>query len=182
MFFKIFFVYILIGIFIFITISTLPFYFVGIFMQAPFVPTSQKMVEKLLKLTNFKDGDHIIELGSGDGRFLRTAGKKFTNITGIGYEWIWWLPILSNKLAKKEKIFPRIKFERANFFDKDLSNADWVVIYLMPNAMPKVLKKLKSELKTGTKILSHAFPIDGLKLIKELPKDEIGTRVFLYEI
>ncbi|GAB4140310.1 MAG: hypothetical protein Fur0024_1430 [Patescibacteria group bacterium] len=172
---------ILLALLIVFLIYAMPVYIVGIFFHAPFVPTSHKMVDKLLKLADFKSGDIVIELGSGDGRFLRKAGKLF-DIKGIGYEWVWWLVKFSNFMAKKEKISERIKFEQGNFFDKNLKSADWIVIYLMPHAMDKLVKKMKKELKKGTKILSHAFSVPNLKLLKELPKDQDGGRVFLYEI
>jgi len=155
-------------------------FFVSIFLEAPFVPMSKKNLEKMLKVANFKSGEKVYELGSGDGRFLVEAAKRY-GIIGTGFEWIRWLVLLSNFKAKKSGVSDKVKFKKCDFWRENLSDADWVVVYLMPKSLDKLKSKLKAELKKGAKVLSLSFEISGLNPKFVSGKDKTGSKVLVYE-
>jgi ribosomal protein L11 methylase PrmA len=134
---------------------------------APWVPTPIEAVRKMLKEAKIKKGQKVYDLGCGDGRFVIEAAKQ--GAKGIGFEispLIWLLAITRNTLnGLPAKILLK------SFWNRDLSDADVICLYLLPKSMPSLVKKFKKELKKGTLIVSYAFQVKGLELIKKIEKD-----------
>jgi len=151
------------------------------FKGAPYVPTSKKQLETILKNIDFKKGRRLVELGSGDGRMIRYAVKKY-GISGVGIEinplLVWWSRFLSLRDGTDKKI----SFMRKNVFDYSLKNTDYLYIFLMPELIVKLLPKFKKELKKGVIIISHGFKIVGFekKLIHQEPDKTFST--YYYKI
>lgn len=128
------------------------------FKGAPYVPTSKKQLAVILDEIELKNGKVLIELGSGDGRLVRFAAKKY-GIKGIGIDinplLVWWSKILS----KRDGTGKNVTFLKKNVFDYPLNEADYLYIFLMPELIVKLLPKFKDELKKGTIIISHGFKI-----------------------
>lgn len=151
--------FILIFLLLFIAFAAyylVPFFYIG----PPFVASSDKKTKKIIKLLNPKPGEKIVDLGSGDGKLLFEIAKK--GAVAYGYEVN---PILVfrtrqkiESLGLKNKVF----VERADFFGKDLSKFDAVVVYGITYIMPRLEKKLLSELKPGTRIISNHFKFPNL--------------------
>lgn len=131
-------------------------------MGAPYVPTSKKQLDKILKNISLKKNDVFVELGSGDGRLVRYVVKKY-NVKGIGVEinplLIWW----SRFLAKRDGVKSQLQFVRKNIFNYQLTDTDYLYVFLMPELIQKLLPKFKKELKKGTIIISHGFKIIGFE-------------------
>ncbi|MBU0981255.1 class I SAM-dependent methyltransferase [Patescibacteria group bacterium] len=136
---------------------------------APFVPTQMRQVHRMLDAVPLKKGMKLYDLGSGDGRLVHTASKKY-NVEAVGYEYsplIWlWGKMISPFWRSKAKL----KF--GNFYRQNLSDADIIVCYLLPGPMKRMRKEIYPRLKKGAIIISHAFHIPELDPLKILPKDK----------
>ena len=126
----------------------------------PYVPTPDSVVEEMLKLANVGPKDFVIDLGSGDGRIVITAAKKF-GARGFGVDIDDTLVALSNRAAVREGVGDRVKFYRQDLFQTAIGPATVVTIYLLPTTVNMLRTKLRSELKPGTRIVSHDYPMDG---------------------
>ena len=122
-----------------------------------------------------KKGEHLIELGSGDGRATRYAVKEL-GVRGKGIDVNPFLVRWSNFLAKRQKL-SGIEFVKENVFKSDLSEADLLYLFLMPEMLEELRPKFEKELKKGTQIISHGFKIPGLeqKLVKTLTNKPFST-------
>ena len=143
---------------------------------APYVPTSNKQLEKIFKSLKLKKGDRFVELGSGDGRLTRYAVKTY-GVSGIGIDinplLVWW----SQFLAKRDHATCEAQFLRRNVFNYSLKDVDYLYIFLMPELIVKLLPKFKKELKKGVIIISHGFKIVGYEkhLIHKEPDKSFST-------
>ena len=126
----------------------------------PYVPSPQSVVADMLKLAEIGPQDFVVDLGSGDGRIVLTAAKVF-GASGFGVEIKDELVKLSNEAARKEGVADRVKFIKADLFKTDISRATVLTMYLLPHTVNMLKEKLLTELKPGTKILSHDYPLSG---------------------
>jgi len=142
-------------------------------MGAPYVPTSKKNIHDILMKAGLKKGQSFLELGSGDGRIVREAVKKY-GVTGTGIDINLLLIFLSRFLATHEHL-KNIEFKRENIFKTDFSQAHVIYFFLMPELIKKIAVRFDKEVKKGTLIISHGFKIIGWenKLI-----DQIDTQPF----
>ena len=126
----------------------------------PYVPSPQSVVADMLKLADIGPQDFVIDLGSGDGRIVLTAAKVF-GASGFGVEIKDELVKLSNEAAKKQGVAERVKFIKQDLFTTDISQATVLTMYLLPNTVNMLKDKLLTELKPGSKVLSHDYPLAG---------------------
>jgi SAM-dependent methyltransferase len=126
----------------------------------PYVPSPQSVVADMLKLAEVNAGDFVIDLGSGDGRIVLTAAKVF-GARGFGVEIQDKLVKLSNEAAQREGLADRVKFITQDLFKTDISQATVLTMYLLPNTVNMLKDKLLGELRPGTRILSHDYPLAG---------------------
>ena len=144
-----------------------------------FVPTPQTVVDEMLKVTNVKKGDVLYDLGSGDGRIVITAAKRF-GVRGIGIDIDPQRIAEANENARKEGVAHLVTFKQADLFSTDISEATVVTLYLLPRLNVKLRPKLFSELKNGTRIVSHAFDMAEWTPEKHLKVD--GRDVYYWTI
>jgi hypothetical protein len=122
------------------------------------VPTPQSLVERMLTMANVKPTDYVMDLGSGDGRTVITAAKKFgARATGIEYNPD--MVELSKRNAEKEGVSGRAQFMKADIFQTDFSQATVITMYLLPSLNVK-LRPTILKMKPGTRVVSHAFTMD----------------------
>ena len=126
----------------------------------PYVPSPESAVAEMLRYARVGPQDFIIDLGSGDGRIVRTAAKVF-GARGFGVEIKENLVKLANDEAKKEGISDRVKFVKQDLFKTDISQATVLTMYLLPDTVNLLRDKLARELKPGTRIVSHDYPLTG---------------------
>ena len=126
----------------------------------PYVPTPETVVEAMLRLASVGPKDFLIDLGSGDGRIVIAAAKKF-GARGFGVDIDDTLVALSNRAAAREGVGERVKFYRQDLFETAIGQATVVTVYLLPHTVNMLRDKLLRELKPGTRIVSHDYPIDG---------------------
>ena len=128
--------------------------------KLPYVPTPQVVVDEMLKLAKVAAGDHVIDLGSGDGRMIITAARNF-KASGLGVDIDAKLVDLANKQAKAGGVADRVRFVEQDMFKADIGPATVVTLYVMPDFMEKLRPKLLSELKPGARIVAHDYYING---------------------
>jgi hypothetical protein len=126
----------------------------------PYVPSPEAAVTQMLEYAHVGPNDFIIDLGSGDGRIVRTAAKRF-GARGFGVEIKEDLVRKANADAKKEGIADRVKFIKQDLFKTDISQATVLTMYLLPDTVNMLREKLLKELKPGTRIVSHDYPLTG---------------------
>jgi|SRR4051812_31017231 precorrin-6B methylase 2 len=125
-----------------------------------FVPTPQEVVDAMLKLAKVSAGDVVYDLGSGDGRIPITAAKTY-GARGVGIDIDPQRIREANENAKTAAVTDKVKFLNQDLFTTPIGEATVVTMYLLPTLNVKVLPKLNAELKPGTRIVSHAFDIEG---------------------
>jgi SAM-dependent methyltransferase len=132
----------------------------------PWVPSSMQTVNEMMEMAEVGPGDVVYDLGCGDGRMLIAAAMRYqARAVGIEIDPLryLWCQFLITVLGQRKRI--RIIF--GNLFNKDLSEADVVMCYLMPDALTKLEKKLKKELRPGTRVVSNRFTFPTLDKVRE---------------
>lgn len=123
---------------------------------APFVPTPQDVVERMLELAKVTKNDVVYDLGCGDGRIVITAAKKY-GARGVGVDIDPQRIAESNANAKKEGVENLVKFIQQDAMMVDVSPATVVTLYLLSSSNLKLRPLLTKQLKPGARIVSHAF-------------------------
>lgn len=131
--------------------------------SVPFVVTPAEIVERMLRMAEVGKGDHLIDLGSGDGRIVIAAAQR--GATALGVDLDPDLVRIASANARRAGVAERTQFQVRDLFETDLSQASVVAFYLLPEFNAKLLPRLLA-LKPGTRIVSH----DGG--IGEWPPDE----------
>jgi cyclopropane fatty-acyl-phospholipid synthase-like methyltransferase len=145
-----------------------------------YVPTPQPVVDAMLELAKVKRSDVVYDLGSGDGRIVITAAKKY-GASGVGFE-------IDPALVKKARanaaaagVSSRVRFVTQDLFTADLSRASVVTLYLLQSINERLRPKLVRQLKPGARIVSHVFNMGP-----EWPAEQTVTidrsRIFLWSI
>jgi tRNA/tmRNA/rRNA uracil-C5-methylase (TrmA/RlmC/RlmD family) len=114
----------------------------------------------MLRYADVGPHDFLIDLGSGDGRIVLTAAKVF-GARGFGVEIKEELVKRANEAAQKEGLAERVKFVKQDLFKTDISHATVVTMYLLPDTVNMLKEKFLTELRPGTRIVSHDYPLTG---------------------
>ena len=126
------------------------------YTDVPFVPTPANVVDAMLDLAGISPTDVLVDLGSGDGRIVIAAAKRF-GIQATGVEIDPELVRQSETLARQQGLEGKARFVRADLFEYDLRQASVVMMYLTPGVNLRLRSKLLSELRPGTRVISHRF-------------------------
>jgi SAM-dependent methyltransferase len=145
------------------------------FFDVPFVPTPQVVVDEMLRLAGVTERDTVYDLGSGDGRIVITAARKF-GARAVGVELDDHLIYQSEEGARYWKVVDRVKFLQQDFFKTDFSQATVVTMYLLPGVM-KRLRERMLQLKPGTRLVAHDFDFEDWRPDR---KTTIRKNVFLW--
>lgn len=127
---------------------------------SPFITTPEVTVLRMLSIARVAAQDHVIDLGSGDGRIPITAASRF-GATGFGVDLDAQLVELSLRNAKLAGVSDRVHFERGNVFETDVGKASVVTLYLLPPIVQGLREGLLRQLRPGSRIVSHDFPFEG---------------------
>lgn len=127
---------------------------------APYVPTPDVVVTRMLELAGVGPDDFVVDLGSGDGRIVIAAARDF-GARGLGVDIDAELVKRSNELARQVGVADRVTFLKQDLFDADLSKATVVTLYLLEDAISLVGDKLLRELRPGARVVTHDYPIQG---------------------
>ena len=125
---------------------------------APYYPTPETVVEKMLELGGLKAGEKMFDLGSGDGRIVITAARKF-HADAVGVELDDDLYRQSVEKIGKLGLQKTARIIHGDLLQQDYSSADLITVYLFPEAIDsKVQPLLDRQLKKGARVVSHDFP------------------------
>jgi len=119
------------------------------------VPTPDRSVERMLQMAQVGPRDFVVDLGSGDGRTVIAAAKKF-HARSLGIEFNPDMVALSRQNAEKEGVADMAKFVQGDIFASGFSSATVVTMYLLDDLNLRLRPKLL-EMKPGTRIASHEF-------------------------
>ncbi|HVL56803.1 MAG TPA: class I SAM-dependent methyltransferase [Burkholderiaceae bacterium] len=122
-------------------------------LDTPYVTTPQPVVDAMLELAAVGPHDMLLDLGSGDGRIVITAAKRF-GTRGLGVEIDPKLVALARRNAEREGVADKTQFVVQDLFDTDLSAATVITMYLLPDVNIKLRPRLQ-RLRPGTRIVSH---------------------------
>ena len=128
------------------------------FFDVPFVPTPQVVVDEMLRVAAVAPRDVVYDLGSGDGRIVISAARKF-GAQAIGIELDEELIYQSGESAREANVLERVKFLQQDFFKTDFSEATVITMYLLPGVM-KRLRERMLQLKPGTRLVAHDFDFE----------------------
>jgi precorrin-6B methylase 2 len=127
----------------------------------PFVPTPQEVVDKMIEVAGVKKGDTVYDLGSGDGRIVITAAKK--GAKAVGFEIDGDLVKESRQNIQKAGMQDLAEIRQQDILTVDLSAASVVTMYLLPDVNLKLRPNILSQLKPGSRVVSHAFDMGDWK-------------------
>jgi len=161
--------------------------FIGFLMTgSPPMPTSLTVLKVMLEMLPARlpgsSENAVYELGSGWGGVAMALAKKYPQQSVVGFERAP-LPYLVSKIRTWIFKKPGVQIKSCNFLKSDISNAQLVVCYLMPDMMARLKPKFESELAIGCLVLSNNFAVPGWT-----PLDRVGvadfskSQIYLYEM
>lgn len=131
----------------------------------PYVPTPQEVVERMLELAQVKKGDVVYDLGSGDGRIVVTAAKKY-GVKAVGFEIDPERIKESAENIKKAGVGDLVEIRQQDIRTVDLSPATVLTMYLLPEVNLMVRPNIWKEMKPGSRVVSHDFDMGDWKPLK----------------
>ena len=158
--------------------------------EIPFVPTPIEVIDRMLELAEVKKGDVVYDLGSGDGRIVIRAAKKY-GVRAVGIEMDTLLLDKARKAAKAEGVSHLVEFRNEDALKADISRATVVTLYMLPWFNEAMKPNFKKMLKPGTRIVAHDFGIEGWEpvITEKLPGFELKAeghkhqhQIFLWRI
>lgn len=151
---------------------------------APFDPTPQEIVERMLRLAAVKPGDVLYDLGAGDGRVVIAAASKF-GVKAVGFEIDPGLVKLARENVRKQGVEHLVEIRQQDFLTADLSLPSVVTLYLSYDGNLTVRPRLVSQLKPGARVVSYTFDMaEWQPKVAENYRDAAGNShmIYLWEI
>ncbi len=143
---------------------------------AMFVSTSRAKLRAILEVLDLPPDSRVIDLGCGDGRFLRAVWRRY-RVRAVGYEINPWAYLLSHTLNLLFRVPAEVRF--GDFMKADLSGYDVIFCYLFPDVLRDLAVKLELEARPGTVVVSCNFPLPGWHPYRVI---EEGDPVYFYRI
>jgi len=137
----------------------------------PYVPTPQAVVDEMLNMARVGPDDFVIDLGSGDGRIVLTAASRY-RARGMGVDIDGELVDLSNAEARRQGVDKLVRFQQQDVLQTRISDATVIALYLLPELMHSLRDRIYSQLKPGTRVVSHDF-----SFIEWLPDRKVTLEV-----
>jgi len=149
-------------------------------LDALWQPTDRVTVHRILALADVQPGEHVVDLGCGDGRFIVTAARRFAaRATGVEvdlFRVLWartWI-LFAGLRATAQVV-------RANMYTHDVADADVVVLFLSATANFKLQERLRKTMKPGSRIVSYYHPMWGWKP-DDVGEARDGYPIYLYRM
>jgi len=144
-----------------------------------YVPTPYAVVDAMLEVANVGPDDLVYDLGSGDGRIVIAAARDH-GARGIGIDIDPQRTREARENAERENVTDLVSFRTADLFETDFSDATVVTLYLLTDLNLRLRPKLLSELRSGTRVVSHAFSMGDWEPEEVLNVD--GSTVYYWVI
>jgi len=150
---------------------------------APYYPTPESIVEKMLDFGGLKAGEKMFDLGSGDGRIVIMAARKY-HAEAVGVELDNDLVVQSSEKIRQLGLQKTARIIYGDIMKQNYASANLITIYLLPESNITVRPVLESQLKKGTRVVAHDFEVGGWTPVKTItvPDDGEGRShtLFLY--
>lgn len=124
--------------------------------DVPYAPTPMPVVDRMLALAEVDTTDVVYDLGSGDGRIVIRAARKYGS-RGVGIEIDPERVAEARANAREAGVQDRVEFRQKDLFEADIHEATAVTLYLLPNVNLDLRPLLFEQLRPGTPIVSHGF-------------------------
>jgi cyclopropane fatty-acyl-phospholipid synthase-like methyltransferase len=148
-------------------------------INSPYVSTPPRIVEAMLELAEVTSDDTVYDLGCGDGRIVIRAAQKY-GARGVGIDLNPERIEEARAHAGSAGVTEHVTFQVRDLFDADFRNATVVALYLLPEVNLRLRPRLLSELKPGTRVVSHSFAMGDWKPDKERVVD--GIHIYLWTV
>lgn len=150
---------------------------------APYVPSPQPVVDKMLEASQLKPGEMLYDLGSGDGRIVITAARKF-GAKAVGVELSPDLCHSARREVEALGLSDQVSIIQSDLMKVDLSPADVVTLYLLTSSNARIKPMLEKHLKPGARVVSHDFVIRGWTPARteRVEADKRVHTIYVYEI
>ncbi len=132
----------------------------AIISGAPYVPSSRSRIRTMIELAKLSNADILMDVGSGDGRVLRSVAHLVKEAQGVEINpaLVYWTRVISS--IRKYK---NIVVLQKNFWLMDLCDVDVLFVYCIDSKMDRLERKLQKEMKPGSRILSNGFVLPTVK-------------------
>ena len=144
--------------------------------EVPYVPTPAPVVDAMLDMAEIGPDDYLIDLGSGDGRIVIAAARRGARGLGVDID-----PARVAEAANAARfagVEGRATFRRQDLFATPLREADVIAIYLLPDVNLRLRPRLLTELRPGSRIVSHAFAMGDWR--PDEHRDVDGRNAYLW--
>jgi hypothetical protein len=145
-------------------------------LDVPFITTPDRVTLAMLELAGVGPSDRLLDLGSGDGRIVITAAKRF-GATGLGVDLVPDLVAKSQDNARRAGVADRTAFRVQDLFDTPLDGATVITLYLLPEVNLQLRPRLLA-LAPGTRIVSHDWDMGDWapdrSLTLDVPEKALG--------
>ena len=138
--------------------------------KVPYVPSPVEVVDRMLEFADVKKADVVFDIGSGDGRMVIQAAKKY-GAKGMGIELDSRLVEMARAEAKKDGADQLVEFRQGDALKADISDATVVTLYMLPSFNKQLRPILEKQLHPGARVVVHDYPIEGWNPVKweEMP-------------
>jgi SAM-dependent methyltransferase len=145
-----------------------------------YVGTPYDVVDKMLEMGAIQQSDLVYDLGCGDGRIVVAAAKRY-GCRGVGYDISPQRVEESLENIRKNRVGNLVTIEQEDIFELDLSPANVIMLYLLPEMNLKLVPQLE-ELKPGARIVTHDYSIEGLQADQFVKMDSLedGVKHYIY--
>ncbi|MBM3775250.1 MAG: methyltransferase domain-containing protein [Acidobacteria bacterium] len=150
---------------------------------APYIPSPQAVVDRMLETARVQPGEMVYDLGAGDGRIVITAVQKF-QARAVGIELS---PELSRSTSERIRslgLEDRARILQGSILRADVRDADVITLYLLTSSNDKLKPLLENQLKPGARVVSHDFEVRGWKPaeVVRMKTDSKTHTIYLYEM
>lgn len=128
--------------------------------DVPFVSTPREVVRKMLEMGRVDNNDVVYDLGCGDGRIVIMAATEFGS-SGVGIDINDRRITESRANAATAGVEEKIEFRLEDVFKADFSEATVVTLYMLTEINQRLCPQLERQLKPGTIVITHSYPIPG---------------------
>jgi precorrin-6B methylase 2 len=149
---------------------------------APWVPTPQPVVDRMLELAAVTGRDVLFDIGCGDGRIVITAARRY-GARGVGIDIDPAMIKESERNAGAAGVERQVKFLGTDATKADISEATVVCLYLLPESNALMRPILETQLRPKSRVVSHNYEIPGWesrKVLSETVEDENGEKHYIY--
>jgi SAM-dependent methyltransferase len=143
--------------------------------KVPYVPSPIEVVDRMLEFAAVNQRDVVYDIGSGDGRVVIQAAKKYDS-RGVGLELDLRMVEIARADARKQGVEHLVEFRHADALQADISDATVVTLYMLPSFNTQLRPVLERQLKPGARIVTHDYGIEGWKPVKWEEMALVDTR------